>query len=93
MLRYGGVGFAISLIYSVAVIAAERVLRPIGPVTASIRAFGIVLPISGLAHGKISFGDRPRDVFQPLQYAMPTMATFIAGSARSCSSRGARPGS
>jgi putative flippase GtrA len=72
-----GVGFVISLIYSVVVIAAVRLLRPIGPVTASILAFGIVLPISWLAHGKISFGDRPRDVFQPLRFAMSTMATFV----------------
>lgn len=46
MLRYGGVGFAISLIYSVVMIAAVHVLQPIGPVAASILALGIVLPIA-----------------------------------------------
>jgi putative flippase GtrA len=77
ILRYGGVGVAISLIYSLAVIAAVHVLQPIGPTLASVLAFGIVLPISWLAHGRISFGDRPRDAFQPLRFALSTTASFV----------------
>jgi putative flippase GtrA len=77
ILRYGGVGAAISLIYSLAVIAAVHVLWPIGPTMASVLAFGIVLPMSWLAHGRISFGDRPRDALQPLRFALSTTASFV----------------
>lgn len=77
ILRYGGVGLTISLIYSLAVIVAVNVLRPIGPTMASVAAFGLVLPISWLAHGRISFGDRPRDAFQPLRFALTTTASFV----------------
>jgi putative flippase GtrA len=77
ILRYGGVGVVISLIYSLAVVAAMHVLRPIGPTMASILAFGTVLPMSWLAHGRISFGDRPRDAFQPLRFALSTTASFV----------------
>ena len=77
ILRYGGVGVAISLLYSAAVIAAVHVLRPIGPTLASVLAFGAVLPISWLAHGRVSFGDRPRDAFQPLRFAVSTTASFV----------------
>lgn len=77
ILRYGGVGLAVSLIYSLAVIVAVHVLRPIGPTAASVLAFGIILPMSWLAHGRISFGDRPRDAFQPLRFALTTTASFV----------------
>jgi putative flippase GtrA len=77
VLRYGGVGLAISLIYSLAVIAAVNVLHPIGPTMASVLAFGVVLPMSWLAHGRISFGDRPRDAFQSLRFALSTTASFV----------------
>jgi putative flippase GtrA len=76
VLRYGCVGLAISLIYSLAVIAAVHVLHPIGPTMASVLAFAVVLPLSWLAHGRISFGDRPRDAFQPLRFALSTTASF-----------------
>lgn len=77
ILRYGCVGVAISVIYSVAVIVAVHVLAPIGPTLASVLAFGIVLPVSWLAHGRISFGDRPRDAFQKLRFVVSTTASFV----------------
>ena len=77
VLRYGGVGLAISLIYSLAVIAAVHVLHPIGPTLASVLAFGVVLPMSWMAHGRISFGDRPRDRLRPLRFALSTTASFV----------------
>ena len=77
ILRYGGVGLAVSVIYSLAVIAVVHILPPIGPTMASVLAFGIVLPMSWLAHGRISFGDRPRDVFQPLRFVVTTTASFV----------------
>jgi putative flippase GtrA len=77
IVRYGCVGAAISVIYSLAVIAAVNVLRPIGPTVASVLAFGIVQPLAWLAHRRISFGDRPYDTFQPLRFALTTTASFV----------------
>lgn len=76
MLRYGGVGLAISVFYSLAVIAFVRLLHPISPTMASIVAFVVTLPLSYLAHGRISFGDRPYDAFQPLRFAFSTVTSF-----------------
>ena len=36
-----------------------------------------VVPVAYLAHGKISFSDRPYDKFQPLRFAVSTTASFI----------------
>jgi putative flippase GtrA len=76
-MRYGCVGFAISLLYSLAVIACVRLLQPISPTAASVIAFLITLPISYLAHGRISFSDRPYDTFQPLRFAVSTATSFV----------------
>lgn len=77
VLRYGCVGLAISLLYSLAVIACVQLLRPISPTVASILAFVAVLPVSYLAHGRVSFADRPFDTFQPLRFAFSTAAAFV----------------
>jgi putative flippase GtrA len=77
VLRYGCVGLAISALYSFAVIACVQLLHPISPTMASIVAFIIVLPVSYLAHGKVSFSDRPYDNFQPLRFALSTATSFI----------------
>lgn len=77
MLRYGCVGLAISVFYSATVIACIYWLHPISPTMASVVAFGIVLPFSYLAHGRVSFSDRPYDTFQPLRFAFSTIASFI----------------
>lgn len=76
VLRYGGVGLALSVIYSLAMIAAVQVPW-FGPTMASVLAFAIVLPISWFAHGTITFGDRARDAFQPLRFVLSTTATFV----------------
>ena len=76
MVRYGGVGVAVSVIYSLVVIAVVQVPR-VGPTMASILAFGIVLPMAWFAHRNISFGDREGDAFQPLRFALSTTASFI----------------
>jgi len=77
VMRYGCVGLAISLLYSVVVIACMRVLHPISPTAASVVAFLTTLPISYLAHGRVSFSDRPYDTFQPLRFAFSTLTSFI----------------
>jgi putative flippase GtrA len=76
VLRYGCAGIAISLLYSLAVIACVRVLHPISPTIASIIAFIIIVPVAYLAHGRVSFSDRPYDTFQPLRFAVSTTASF-----------------
>lgn len=77
VLRYGCVGLAISLLYSFAVIACVQWLQPISPTMASIIAFIAILPISYLAHGRVSFSDRPFDTLQPLRFAFSTAVAFI----------------
>ena len=77
VLRYGCVGVAVSLLYSLAVIACMQVLSPIRPITASIVGFIVVVPVAYLAHGWVSFSDRPFDTFQPLRFAVSTTTSFI----------------
>ena len=77
VLRYGCVGVAISLFYSFAVIACMQVLRPITPTMASVVGFIIVVPVAYLAHGRVSFADRPFDAFQPMRFAFSTTTSFI----------------
>lgn len=77
VVRYGCVGIAVSLFYSVAVIACVWLLRPIDATIASIVAFVITVPVAYLAHSKLSFSDRPYDRVQPLRFAVSTTASFI----------------
>jgi putative flippase GtrA len=77
VLRYGGVGVVVSLIYSLLVIAGMHVVPRIGATMISILAFAGVSPIAWFAHGTISFGDRPHDALQPLRFAVSSAASFI----------------
>jgi putative flippase GtrA len=77
VLRYGGVGLAISLFYSFAVIAGVRLSPSVSPTLASALAFLLVLPVSYLAHGRITFADRGNDPFQPLRFVVSTAASFV----------------
>ena len=77
VMRYGCVGLAVSLLYSLAVIGCMRTLHPISPTGASVIAFIVTLPISYLAHGRVSFSDRPYDAFQPLRFVFSTVVSFI----------------
>ena len=76
-IRYGGVGVFISVLYSLAVVAAVRFLHPISPTLASILAFVIVTPVAYLAHGRVTFPDRPYDHLQPLRFAFSTTTSFV----------------
>ena len=75
--RYGCVGLAISLFYSVVVIACVHFVHSINPTIASIIAFIVTLPIGYLAHGNVSFFDRSYDAFEPLRFAVTTTTSFI----------------
>jgi putative flippase GtrA len=77
MLRYGCVGIAISLLYSLAVIACMQAPQPMTPTMASVLAFVVTLPVAYLAHGRVTFSDRPYDKFQPLRFAFSTGTSFI----------------
>ena len=75
--RYGIVGLAVSLVYSLAVIACVHLWPRLGPTLASAIAFIISLPIAYFAHKNISFFDSQRDAFQPLRFAVTTAASFV----------------
>jgi putative flippase GtrA len=77
MLRYGCVGIAISLLYSLAVIACMQAPQPMTPTMASVLAFIVTLPVGYLAHGRVTFSDRPYDTLQPLRFAISTGTSFI----------------
>ncbi len=76
MIRYGCVGLGISVFYSLAVVACVRGLPSLSPTSASTLAFIITLPLSYLAHARVSFSDRPYDSFQPLRFAVSTGMSF-----------------
>lgn len=76
-IRYGGVGVAISALYSLAVVGAVQFLRPISPTMASAAAFVIVTPVAYLAHKNVSFWDRPYDRLQPLRFVFSTTTSFV----------------
>ena len=70
--RYGCVGVAVSVFYSLIVIAFVRGLHPITPTEASVIACVLTLPVSYLAHGRVTFSDRPSDKFQPVRFGFST---------------------
>ena len=80
VVKYGCVGFAVSLFYSLAVIAFVWQWHSISPTMASILAFIVTLPVAYLAHANFSFADRSYDTFQPLRFALSTAATFIVST-------------
>ena len=78
VLVYGVVGLAVSLFYSLAVIACVLLLEDLNPTLSSVLAFAITLPVAYLAHSKVSFADSRNDRFQPLRFAVSTASSFIA---------------
>ncbi len=75
--RYGIVGLAVSVAYSLAVVVAVHALPTHNPTAASAVAFAALLPIAYLAHGSVAFSDAAPDPFQPLRFAVSTAATFL----------------
>jgi putative flippase GtrA len=75
--RYGGVGIAVSVFYSLAVIACVHLWPSLGPTLASAVAFIITLPVAYFAHRNISFFDSQRDAFEPLRFAVTTASSFV----------------
>ena len=76
VLVYGCVGVAVSLFYSLAVIAFVTFFHPISPTLASVAAFAVTLPVAYLAHARVSFSDSRYDNFQPLRFAITTATSF-----------------
>jgi putative flippase GtrA len=75
--RYGCVGLAISLLYSLAVIACVQVFHQISPTVASVVSFIITLPMAYSAHSRVSFPDRSHDTFQPLRFALSAITSLV----------------
>jgi nitrite reductase (NADH) small subunit len=76
-LRYGIVGFAVSVAYSLAVVLAVHSLPAHSATLASGIVFAVMLPIAYLAHRSIAFFDAKADPFQPLRFAVSTVSTFL----------------
>jgi nitrite reductase/ring-hydroxylating ferredoxin subunit/putative flippase GtrA len=76
-LRYGVVGFAVSVAYSLAVVLAVHSLPTHNATLASAIVFAVMLPIAYLAHRSIAFYDAPPDPFQPLRFGVSTVSTFL----------------
>lgn len=76
--RYGVMGVAVSLFYSLTVITLVASRTRLDPTLASVIAFVLTLPVGWLAHRGVSFADRPRDRLQPLRYGLTTGASFAA---------------
>ena len=73
---YGCVGVAVSVFYSLAVVACVTFFHPLNPTLASVFAFAITLPVAYLAHARVSFSDSTYDHFQPLRFVISTAASF-----------------
>jgi nitrite reductase/ring-hydroxylating ferredoxin subunit/putative flippase GtrA len=76
-LRYGIVGLALSVAFSLAVVLAVHSLPTHNPTWASAIVFVVILPIAYLAHRSIAFFDAAPDPFQPLRFAVSTASTFL----------------
>lgn len=77
LLRYGGIGIAVSMLYSGLVFAAVEFFGVRSPTLASSIAFILVLPVSFFAHRKLSFHDAARDTRQSYRFAAVAIASFI----------------
>jgi nitrite reductase/ring-hydroxylating ferredoxin subunit/putative flippase GtrA len=75
--RYGIVGLAVSVAYSLAVVLAVQTLPTHNPTAASAIAFAALLPVAYLGHRSIAFFDAASDPLQPLRFAASTAATFL----------------
>jgi len=77
ILRYGCVGIATSLLYSILVIVCIHVFQTISPTIVSLLAFIFAIPFSYAAHRLVTFEDRPHDAFQPLRFVVSTAMSFL----------------
>jgi putative flippase GtrA len=77
VVRYGVVGFLISIVYSLAVVLIVEQFHMRDATTASALAFILVQPLAYLAHRRVTFFDATRDAFQPLRFAVTTVSTFL----------------
>jgi putative flippase GtrA len=73
---YGCVGLAVSVFYSLAVVACVTYFHSLSPTLAGVFAFGITLPVAYLAHARVSFSDSTYDQFQPLRFVISTASSF-----------------
>lgn len=77
LLRYGGVGIAVSVLYSGIVIAALSVFGMRSPTIASSIGFLVTLPVSFYAHRSVSFHEALPDRRQAYRFALIAVASFI----------------
>ena len=77
LFRYGGVGIAVSLLYSGLVVAAVGLLGIHSPTLAGSVAFLLVLPVSLFAHRMVSFHDANPDPRQSYRFSVIAIVSFV----------------
>jgi len=80
IVRYGVVGTAISVVYSLAVIILVDCVHLPSPTLASMLAFSVMLPVAYLAHHYVTFRDAARDPLQAWRFAVTTTTSFIVAT-------------
>ena len=77
VVRYGIVGVAISLIYSLGVIHLVSQLHMSNATLGSVLTFVAILPLAYAAHRYITFFDAGSDSFQLARFVVTTVAGFL----------------
>jgi len=77
IIRYGVVGVAVSVVYSLGVVLVVALLPTHNATCASALVFAVILPIAYFAHRQIAFFDATRDPFQPLRFGVTALSTFL----------------
>jgi putative flippase GtrA len=77
LLRYGGIGIGVSLLYSGLVAAAVDVLGIRSATMASTVAFLLALPVSLVAHRMVSFRDANADPRSSYRFAVIAVVSFV----------------
>lgn len=81
IVRYGVVGTAISLVYTLAVVLLVDGLHVPSPTVASVLAFAVMLPVAYLAHRDVTFRAAARDPAQAWRFAITTTTSFMVATA------------
>ncbi|HKX07761.1 MAG TPA: GtrA family protein [Stellaceae bacterium] len=81
MLRYGIMGTAISVLYSLCIVLLIDAFALRNATLASVLAFVIVQPLAYFAHRQVTFFDSARDAMEPVRFSVTTVASFLVTTA------------
>jgi putative flippase GtrA len=80
VLKYGAVGIAVSMLYSLLVVLLVNQCGMASPTLASALAFAAVLPVAYAAHRGVTFSDAAHDPFASWRFAGTTTASFLVAT-------------